>query len=87
MRILDGAFNGTHRAISGTEGTSFTFILQDDDLHQVFANAGRAFLVNYMGDIFVAEIFECGQNRVGSGLTQATEGVLLDVLAEFFHLV
>ena len=87
MGHLDGAFDGANGAGTGAEGAAFALIGEDGDLHQVFADAGGALLVHDVGDVFIPEVPEGGEDGIGSGLAQAAEGVGLDVVAKLLHLV
>ena len=55
MRHFDGAFDSAHRAGTCAKGAAFALICQNSDLHQMFADAGRTFFVDHMGNIFVTK--------------------------------
>ena len=40
-----------------------------------------------MGFIFVTEVAQGGQHWVGRGLSQAAQGVILNIVAQLFHLI
>ena len=79
--------NCTCRAILSAETASDTFFLVDVETEKALADACGALLINNVSDILVAEVTECGKNRVRSSLTKAAERSGLDVFAEFFETV
>jgi hypothetical protein len=49
--------------------------------------AGRTFFIHHMGNIFIPEITQGGKHRIGRSLSQATQGIFLDVISQFLQLI
>ena len=61
---------------SCAQSTAFALLAVDDIAQQRFTYAGRTLLVNDMGHIFIPEILQGREYRVGSGLAEAAQRVV-----------
>ena len=87
MRILYRAADRTGRTYSCACGTALALVSLDLIAEQILTYAGRTSLFYNVGNVLVSEVTERGQNRVRSRLAKAAQRVVLDVVAEFFHLI
>ena len=86
VQLADGTFDGIDRAVAAALGTTDT-VTGDGQAEQLGAGSGRAFLVADMGNIFIAEVTQRGEDRVGSRLTKAAESGIGDGLRQIFQFV
>ena len=59
--------------------------IADFVMQHLFADACRTALLFDMRFVFISEIFQGAQNRVGSGLSQAAKSCFLDILGKVFQ--
>ncbi len=70
-----------------TRQTAGTFLFNHGIGDQLATDAGRAFLVADMCEVFVTEIAKCRQQRIRAGLAQTAERADNDHLGELLDLV
>ena len=86
MGLLDGAGDGAHRTVAGAQGAALALVCHNGVIGEGFAGPGGAAVLHHMSLVLIPVIFECGKHRVGRGLAQAAQGILLDVVAQLLHL-
>ena len=74
-------------AFAGAEGTSGAGIFADFVMEQGLTDTRRALLIPNMGFIFLPEIFDGGEHRVGCRGAQAAQGELPDHIAQFLKQI
>lgn len=85
MHLSSFSADGFHRTISRADGTSGAGRGLNLETDQGFANFCRAtFFVN-VGFVFVAEMFECANNRVWSALSKTAETVAGNFVTQIFQ--
>ena len=82
MRRTQYAGDGPGGTGAGAQGTAAALVGVDHILQQGLADTGGAAFVHHMGYIFLTEMLQSGQNRVGGGLTQSAQGAALQVVAQ-----
>jgi hypothetical protein len=73
MGFLFFAGNGFLRTLELTEGATVTTLLVNNIFKEVFAYPGRALFIKYMGLIFIPEVPNGAEYRIGSGPSQGTQ--------------
>jgi len=81
------AADAADRAVSCAHGTFAALVRVDGIRQQSFADSGRAALFLDVRLILIAEILQCGQDRVRRRLAKAAERGILDLMAELLHLI
>src|ERR1035437_8725523 len=71
------ALDRVHGALPGTRGAALAFGRVDTGLGQRFTLAAGTMLVKHVGVVFLAEVAQRGEDRIGSRLAQPTEGAFL----------
>ena len=82
MRILDGAADRADGTVARAHGTAAALVGDDLVFDQVGALARGALLVVDMRLIFIAEVFDGGENRVRGCLAETAERAVLDGIAQ-----
>ena len=82
MSRLDLARYCVGRTFLGAERTASAFVGVNRIAEKIGTAPCRAFLLFYMSLIFVSEILDSSQNRVGSSLTETAECAVLDGIAK-----
>src|SRR5699024_6316160 len=85
VSLPDLSDDGVRRTGPCAERTSLTFIRIDPVLYKVLTDTRRTFLIHDMGDVFVPEISQGGEHRIGRRLSQGTQGVLLQMITELLQ--
>ena len=78
VRLLLLAGDGLCGALTSAEATADALLFVDGVGQQIHALLGGALLVVDVSLVFVTEVTDGGQNRVGSSLAQAAQCAVLD---------
>ena len=79
MDFLGLAADTVNRANLGTQGATHALFIHNNELKQIGADASGALLIDDVRTVFVFKNAHGRQNRVRHGLTQTTQGGVLDV--------
>src|SRR3989339_1116905 len=78
VELFFSALNGFHRTHQTATPTAVAFLVVHPEGDQRFTDLGRTFLLGNVGLVFIPEVFDGGEDRIGGGLPQAAQGRLLD---------
>ena len=81
-RDVVGGVNCSDRAVSLAKSATDALVYDDCVIHKALADVRGTLLVNDMRDIFVLEMRKRGKNRVGRGLSESAERIVLDILRQ-----
>ena len=87
MGGFDFARNCGGGTVACAERAALALVGVDVEVKQLLAYAGGTAFFGNVSFILIAEIAQCGQNRVWRGLTEAAERVFLDIVAKSFEFV
>ena len=81
------AGDGVHGAVLGALTAADAGIGLNGEANQLLTDTGGTALLHDVGDVLIPEIPQGGQNRVGRGLPQSTQGGGLDVVGKLLQAV